>query len=103
MKTLHLGIIAIVLLSIISTIVPHASANGICTELQPRYGRLDDTKFSSQTIQTGQTITISGNITSLTQENLTGWFTIHSVPSPHGRWMILNESDKNLINIPRTS
>jgi methane/ammonia monooxygenase subunit B len=103
MKTLHLPIIVILLLSIISTIMPYASAHGVCTGLPPRFGRLDDTTFSKQSVQTGDIIFISGNITSLTQKNLTGWFTLHSIPGPYGRWEISNKSSTNLIEIPGNS
>lgn len=104
MKTLHLAIFFLILIlsSITFPIVQNASAHGVCTGLQPRFGRLDDTTLSKQFVQTGDSITITGNITSMVQENFTGWFTIHSIPGPNGRWELSHESARD-INIPGES
>ena len=104
MKTLHLSIITIILLSMISAIVPYASAHGVCTGLQPRFGRLDDVAFSKQSVQTGDTITITGNIVSLVQRDLQGQLSIHSSPSAPGRWEIISaEPNGSTIYIPQNS
>jgi len=89
---------------IVAPLLPLASAHGICTGLQPRFGRLDDVHFSSQSIQTGDTVTITGNITSLVQQDLQGYLSIHSSPAPHGRWTIVSiEPSENKINITQFS
>ncbi|MGI0094321.1 MAG: hypothetical protein ACREA8_09485 [Nitrosotalea sp.] len=89
---------------IVIPLLPLASAHGVCTGLQPRFGRLDDVNFSSQSIQTGYTITITGDITSLVKPDLQGYLSIHSSPSPHGRWtMISIEPSGKMINVTQFS
>lgn len=88
-------------------LLPLASAHGVCTGIPPRFGRLDDIHFSSQSIQTGDTTTITGNITSMVEKNLQGYFLIHSNPSPHGRLVITSTTWKTLgestVNITKNS
>ncbi|MDE1813843.1 MAG: hypothetical protein KGI05_04160 [Thaumarchaeota archaeon] len=91
MKTLCYSIIVIVALSMISTIVPHASAHGICTGLQSRYGRLDGIVLSNQTLQTGSTLTVSGKIVSSATNNMTGLFRIWSNSTTIGVWEVVSK------------
>jgi len=89
---------------ITAPLLPLASAHGVCTGISPRFGRLDDVHFSSQTIQTGDAITITGNITTMVQQNLYGFLSIHSSPSPHARWAIVTtEPNEKIINITQFS
>ncbi|MDH2908284.1 MAG: hypothetical protein PXX83_09355 [Candidatus Nitrosotalea sp.] len=91
MKTLYYSIIVIVALSMISTIVPHASAHGICTGLQSRYGRLDGVALSNQTLQTGSTLIVSGKIVSSATNNMTGLFRIWSNSTTIGVWEVVSK------------
>ncbi len=91
MKTLQLILIAIVILSIISTIVSHASAHGICTGLQSRYGRFDGVVLSNQILQTGSTLTISGKIVSSATNDMTGLFRMWSNSTTIGVWEVVSK------------
>lgn len=93
----------LLILLLIGAFLPNIYATGIPIEPQTIFGRLDDTKVSKQSIKTGETMTISGNITSMTPKNLTGWFMIQSAPGPIGRLEIENDSAKMMINIPAFS
>jgi hypothetical protein len=83
----------------------YAAANGVSTGgPQPRFGRLDDTTLSTQSLHTGDTITITGNITIMTQEHLTGKLSVHSDPGSHGRWEVISkEPVGNLVDMPGNS
>lgn len=84
--------------------LPLASAHGVCTGIPPRFGRLDDVRFSSQSVQTGDTIIITGNITTMVQQDLQGYLSIHSSPSPHARWIVVStEPSEKMINVTQFS
>lgn len=89
---------------IVAPLLPLASAHGVCVQLQPRFGRLDAVSISNQSIQTGDTITITGNITSLVKKDLQGYLSIHSSPSPHARWAVMStEPSGKMINVTQFS
>lgn len=89
---------------IVAPLLPLASAHGVCVQLQPRFGRLDAVSISNQSIQTGDTFTITGNITSLVKKDLLGYLSIHSSPSPHARWIVVStEPSGKMINVTRFS
>ncbi|HET7337840.1 MAG TPA: hypothetical protein VFJ23_08115 [Candidatus Nitrosotalea sp.] len=98
--TISIFIIALVLVQFL----PPVSAQGVCTGIPPGFGRFDNVYFSNHTIATGYTITIVGNITSLTPQDLHGHILIQSTPSPHGRWTIISvEPSIKQINITQFS
>jgi hypothetical protein len=103
MKTLF----CLILISstMILPIVQNASALGVSTGGPiPRFGRLDDVSLSRQSIQTGETITITGKIVYMQQNQTQGWLTIHSDPGPYGRWSIVStQPSEHLIDIPGNS
>lgn len=89
---------------IVAPLLPLASAHGVCTGIPPRFGRLDDVHFSSQSVQTGDTIIITGNITMMVQQDLQGYLSIHSSPSPHARWIVVStEPSEKMINVTQFS
>ena len=82
----------------------YAAAHGVSTELPLRFGRLDDVSLSKQSIQTGETITITGKIVYMVQKHTQGWLTIHYDPGPYGRWSTIStQPSEHLIDIPGNS
>src|SRR5438309_3200976 len=82
----------------------YAAAQGVSTGFQLRFGRLDDVSLSKQSIQTGETITITGKIVYMQQHHTQGWLTIHSDPGPYGRWTTISmQPSEHLIDIPGNS
>lgn len=93
-----------VVILIVAPFLPLVSSQGVCVGIPPRFGRLDDVHLSNQSIETGNTIKITGNITSMVQQDLLGHLLIHSSPSPHGRWMVVSvEPNGQMINITQFS
>ena len=83
----------------------YAAAHGLSTGgPTPRFGRLDDVSLSKQSIQTGETVTITGKIVYMQQNHTQGWLTIHSDPGINGRWTIAStQPSDHLIDIPGNS
>ncbi|MDE1812850.1 MAG: hypothetical protein KGH85_08330, partial [Thaumarchaeota archaeon] len=92
MKTLHLSIMAITILfsAIALPVLPTVSAHGICTGLPPRYARLGSYVLSNESIQTGENVTITGELVSMTNKTVQVRLLLYSEPSPHGRWITLS-------------
>ena len=86
-------------------VLHYAAVHGVSTGgPTPRFGRLDDVSLSKQTIQTGETITITGKIVHMVQNHRQGWLAIHSDPGPYGRWnTISTQPREHLIDIPGNS
>jgi len=83
----------------------YVAAHGVSTGgFAPSFGRIDDVSLSKQSIQTGETITITGKIVYMQQYHTQGWLDIHSDPGPHGRWNIVStQPSEHLIDIPGNS
>lgn len=106
MKTIHLVmiVISILLLPTLLQVMPPASAHGVCGGLQPRYVRLEHTTLSKQTLQTGENFTITGNMTSLTGNDLKGQLFLQTKPGPDGRLVILSiRPSSGIFDIPGNS
>ncbi|MDE1764734.1 MAG: hypothetical protein KGI27_00525 [Thaumarchaeota archaeon] len=89
---------------IVTPLLPLASAHGVCTGMQPRFGRLDDVHFSSRSVQSGETTTITGNIVSLVQRDLQGYLAILSNSSSYAKWVIVSaEPTESLFDIKQNS
>ncbi len=72
-------------------ILPAAEAHGVQAQLQSRFVRIEDETFNRQSLQTGETLCLSGKFVSLVERDLRGWNSIFSESTNAGnRWEILS-------------
>ena len=72
-KTLiAMALATIIAVSIITYILPAASAHGVQAQLQSRFVRIDNEQFSDQTLTTGEDLTVTGELTRLGQQAAKG-------------------------------
>jgi methane/ammonia monooxygenase subunit B len=90
-KTLiAMALATIIAVSIITYILPAASAHGVQAQLQSRFVRIDNEQFSDQTLTTGEDLTVTGELTSLVNRPLRVWLSLFSESSNAGnRWEFL--------------
>jgi methane/ammonia monooxygenase subunit B len=90
-KTLiAMALATIIAVSIITYILPAASAHGVQAQLQSRFVRIDNEQFSDQTLTTGEDLTVTGELTSLVNRPLRAWLSLFSESSNAGnRWEFL--------------
>ena len=91
-KTLFaMALATIIALSIMSYIIATpASAHGVQAQLQSRFVRIDNEQFSDQTLNTGEELTVTGELTSLVNRPLRAWLSLFSESSNAGnRWEFL--------------
>jgi methane/ammonia monooxygenase subunit B len=71
-------------------------------QLQSRFVRIQDETFSAQTVNTGDTITVSGTLQSLVNRPLRGWMSLFSESTNAGnRWeFVSRDPPGNIIDIP---
>ncbi|MDQ3851683.1 MAG: methane monooxygenase/ammonia monooxygenase subunit B [Thermoproteota archaeon] len=102
-KTLvAIALATIIAVSVISYILPSASAHGVQAQLQSRFVRIDNEQFSDQTLSTGEDLTVSGELTSLVNRPLRAWLSLFSESSNAGnRWEFLaRDPPGNIFDIP---
>ena len=101
-KTLVVVALATIMaLYVISYIVP-VSAHGVQAQLQSRFVRIDNEQFSDQTLNTGEDLTVTGELTSLVNRPLRAWLSLFSESSNAGnRWEFLaRDPPGNIFDIP---
>ena len=102
-KTLvAIALATIIAVSVISYILPSASAHGVQAQLQSRFVRIDNEQFSDQTLNTGEELTVTGELTSLVNRPLRAWLSLFSESSNAGnRWEFLaRDPPGNIFDIP---
>jgi methane/ammonia monooxygenase subunit B len=102
-KTLAaIALATIIAVSVISYILPSASAHGVQAQLQSRFVRIDNEQFSDQTLRTGEDLTVTGELTSLVNRPLRAWLSLFSESSNAGnRWEFLaRDPPGNIFDIP---
>ena len=102
-KTLvAIALATIIAVSVISYILPSASAHGVQAQLQSRFVRIDNEQFSDQTLNTGEDLTVTGELTSLVNRPLRAWLSLFSESSNAGnRWEFLaRDPPGNIFDIP---
>jgi methane/ammonia monooxygenase subunit B len=79
-----------------------AQAHGVQAQLQSRFVRIDNEQFSDNTVHTGDTITVSGQLVSLVNRPLRAWLTLFSDSSNAGsRWEYMSRDPPgNIFDIP---
>ena len=102
-KTLvAIALATIIAVSVISYILPSASAHGVQAQLQSRFVRIDNEQFSDQTLNTGEDLTVTGELTSLVNRPLRAWLSLFSESTNAGnRWEFLaRDPPGNIFDIP---
>ena len=93
---------AVIILSTVASIAPRVEAHGVQAQLQSRFVRIQDETFSAQTLNTGDSITVSGTLQSLVNRPLRGWLSLFSESTNAGnRWeFISRDPPENIMDIP---
>lgn len=80
----------------------HAEAHGVQAQLQSRFVRIDDETWSKQSVQTGETFSVSGKFVSLVNRDLRGWYTQYGdSPNAGNRFEVISRNPPgNVIDIP---
>jgi len=93
---------AVIILSTVASIAPRVEAHGVQAQLQSRFVRIQDETFSAQTLNTGDSITVSGTLQSLVNRPLRGWLSLFSESTNAGnRWeFISRDPPGNIMDIP---
>ena len=102
-KTLvAMALATIIAVSVITYILPAASAHGVQAQLQSRFVRIDNEQFSDQTLTTGEDLTVTGELTSLVNRPLRAWLSLFSESENAGnRWEFLaRDPPGNIFDIP---
>ena len=74
----------------IESLFPPAEAHGVQAQLQSRFVIIQNETFDRQSLQTGETLTISGQLVSLVERDLWGWLSIFSESANAGnRWEVI--------------
>jgi methane/ammonia monooxygenase subunit B len=102
-KTLVVTALATVMvLSAVIAYLPVADAHGVQAQLQSRFVRIDNEQFSDNTLNTGETLTVTGELESLVNRPLRAWLSLFSESSNAGnRWEFLSRDPPgNIFDIP---
>jgi methane/ammonia monooxygenase subunit B len=95
-------VLIIVSFSIASTLTPSAEGHGVPPALQGKLVTIDDETFSSQTLQTGQEVTVQGRLVSNANTSITAWISFFSESTnEEARWEIVARKPvENIFEIP---
>ena len=63
------------------TLFPSAKAHGVQEQLQSRFVRIEGEAFNMQSMQTGDILTVQGQLVSLVERDLRGWVSIFTEPT----------------------
>jgi len=79
-----------------------AQGHGVQAQLQSRFVRIQDEAFSTQTLNTGDQMTVTGTLQSLVNKPLRAWLSLFSESTNAGnRWeFIAREPPGNIFDIP---
>jgi methane/ammonia monooxygenase subunit B len=91
-KTLFVMALAtvIAMFAITSAAPQEANAHGVQAQLQSRFVRIDNEQFSDNTLNTGDQLTVTGQLVSLVNRPLRAWLSLFSDSANAGnRWEFL--------------
>lgn len=79
-----------------------AQGHGVQAQLQSRFVRIQDEAFSTQTLNTGDQVTVTGTLQSLVNKPLRAWLSLFSESTNAGnRWeFIARDPPGNIFDIP---
>jgi len=101
-KTLVVMALATIMaMSIMAYALP-AEAHGVQAQLQSRFVRIDNEQFSDQTLNTGDELTVTGELKSLVNRPLRAWLSLFAESANAGnRWEFLSRDPPgNIFDIP---
>ena len=84
------------------SLIPDAEGHGVQAQLQSRFVRINNEAFSAQSLHTGDSIVVTGELQSLVNRPLRGWISLFSESTNAGnRWeFISRDPPGNIINVP---
>jgi methane/ammonia monooxygenase subunit B len=79
-----------------------AQGHGVQAQLQSRFVRIQDEAFSTQTLNTGDQVTVTGTLQSLVNKPLRAWLSLFSESTNAGnRWeFVARDPPGNIFDIP---
>ena len=83
-------------------LIPDAEGHGVQAQLQSRFVRINNEAFSAQSVHTGDTVVVTGELQSLVNRPLRGWLSLFSESTNAGnRWeFVSRDPPGNIIDIP---
>ena len=89
-------------LGVMLSLIPDAEGHGVQAQLQSRFVRINNEAFSAQSIHTGDSLVVTGELQSLVNRPLRGWISLFSESTNAGnRWeFISRDPPGNIINVP---
>ena len=105
MESKTLVVTALATVMVLSTFVyffPSAEGHGVQAQLQSRFVEINDELFSDQTLNTGDTLTVTGTLDSRVNRPLRAWLSLFSESANAGnRWEFLaRDPPGNIFDIP---
>ncbi len=105
MESKTLVVTALATVMVLSSFVyffPSAEGHGVQAQLQSRFVRIDNEQFSDQTLNTGEQLTVTGELRSLVNRPLRAWLSLFSESANAGnRWEFLTRDPPgNIFDIP---
>ena len=75
------------MLDSIIALLPMADGHGVQAQLQSRFVRINNEAFSAQSLNTGDTLVVTGELQSLVNRDMRGWISLFSESTNAGnRW-----------------
>jgi methane/ammonia monooxygenase subunit B len=105
MESKTLVVTALATVMVLSTFVyffPSAEGHGVQAQLQSRFVEITNEQFSDQTLKTGETLTVTGELNSRVNRELRAWLSLFSESANAGnRWEFLSRDPPgNIFDIP---
>jgi methane/ammonia monooxygenase subunit B len=105
MESKTLVVTALATVMVLSTFVyffPSAEGHGVQAQLQSRFVEITNEQFSDQTLNTGETLTVTGELNSRVNRELRAWLSLFSESANAGnRWEFLSRDPPgNIFDIP---
>jgi methane/ammonia monooxygenase subunit B len=88
-------------LGVMLSLIPDAEGHGVQAQLQSRFVRINNEAFSAQSLHTGDTLVVTGELQSLVNRDLRGWISLFSESTNAGnRWeFVSRDPPGNIINV----
>lgn len=89
------------ILGAIVALLPNAEGHGVQAQLQSRFVRINNEAFSAQSLNTGDTLVVTGELQSLVNRPMRGWISLFSESTNAGnRWeFVSRDPPGNIIEI----
>ena len=105
MESKTLVVTALATVMVLSSFVyffPSAEGHGVQAQLQSRFVEITNEQFSDQTLNTGETLTVTGELNSRVNRELRAWLSLFSESANAGnRWEFLSRDPPgNIFDIP---